>query len=582
VRKRVIGALTIAALVIMATLRVMDLSWSRAEILTAAEQRAANLALILAEYISGSFAAGDAALRQLTLHSRRVGGPGAPDAAWAPILASARAGVTGIGAISIIDGAGVIRHSTRRDIIGQSRRDEYQRMQPLGPGEDNLLVGPPFRSPIDPSIALIPIARKLEPADGTFDGAVVASFMPAEPRRFFQSIDVGARGALSVIHPTGAILFREPSTTDPIGESARDNPIFAAASKNVAPGTLRAPIADGGAEMISAFHTTEVQPLILAVSLDQGEVLAHWRRELMWSISVFGVATVLLGATLFVLFRQMDAKSVAEAELVRARQAEADRLRGANEQLAATLEREQQARREAESANAVKDQFLMTVSHELRTPLTAIAGWARLLVDGMVSDTQRESALKTIERNAQAQTRLIEDLLDVSGIMTGKLRLDRRRVQVGDVVQVSVEAVRPVADAKQVTLVAEIAPDTGFVSADTERLQQIVWNLLSNAVKFTPSGGRVTISSVRIDETVQVAVSDTGLGITPEFLPHVFDRFRQGESSASRRHGGLGLGLAIVRSLVELHGGTVTAESKGQGRGATFTVRLPAPIRRMA
>jgi signal transduction histidine kinase len=221
------------------------------------------------------------------------------------------------------------------------------------------------------------------------------------------------------------------------------------------------------------------------------------------------------------------------------------------------------------------------VSHELRTPLTAIAGWAKLLVDGMVTEPQKHAALRTIERNARTQTRLIEDLLDVSGIMTGKLRLDVRKVQLNEVISASIDAVRPAADAKRIELTATVEPDSGDVMADPERLQQVIWNLLSNAVKFTPDGGKVTFYASRNHQHVEIVVSDTGIGIAPDFLPHVFDRFRQADAGSTRRHGGLGLGLAIARNLVELHGGVITAESAGDGKGARFTVRLPAPLQRV-
>jgi signal transduction histidine kinase len=218
----------------------------------------------------------------------------------------------------------------------------------------------------------------------------------------------------------------------------------------------------------------------------------------------------------------------------------------------------------------------MTVSHELRTPLTAIAGWSRMLVDGMVSDDKKEGALKSIERNAQAQKRLIEDLLDVAGFLAGKLRLDVRPIAVADVIHGAVDAIAAAANAKGVRLDTVVEPNVGTVSADPERLQQIVWNLLSNAVKFTPKDGLVSLSVTRRSSALHVTVSDTGAGIDPALLPYVFDRFRQGASGHAKSHGGLGLGLAIVRNLVELHGGTVSAHSDGVGRGATFEVLLPA------
>jgi PAS domain S-box-containing protein len=239
------------------------------------------------------------------------------------------------------------------------------------------------------------------------------------------------------------------------------------------------------------------------------------------------------------------------------------------------LAREQAARAEAEAANRLKDEFLATLSHELRTPLTAIFGWAKMLTDGYVGEDRWAEAVGVIYRNAKLQARLIDDLLDVSRIITGKLRIDVRPVDLAAVIEAAAAVVRPAASAKGVQLRAVFDPGVGSVSGDPDRLQQVIWNLLSNAVKFTPRGGSVTVRLCRSNSRIEISVSDTGAGIAPEFLPHVFDRFRQADMGTTRQHGGLGLGLAIVRHLVELHGGEVTAESAGGGSGATFTVRLP-------
>jgi PAS domain S-box-containing protein len=238
------------------------------------------------------------------------------------------------------------------------------------------------------------------------------------------------------------------------------------------------------------------------------------------------------------------------------------------------LQRERAARADAEAANRMKDDFLATLSHELRTPLTAMLGWARLLRSGDLDQETSARAVETIESNAHLQAQLIEDLLDVSRIMMGKLRLGVRPVDLALVIEASLDAVRPAAKAKSIRLLRTLDPATGFVSGDPDRLQQVVWNLLSNAVKFTPANGQVEVILEKLDSFAQITVRDTGKGIRAEFLPHVFDRFRQADSSSTRVHGGLGLGLAIVRSLVELHGGTVHAESPGEGKGATFFVRL--------
>lgn len=245
-----------------------------------------------------------------------------------------------------------------------------------------------------------------------------------------------------------------------------------------------------------------------------------------------------------------------------------------SEERSQLLSKEQAAREEAERANRLKDEFLATVSHELRTPLTAILGWTHLLRGRSASEERVRRGLDVIDRNARAQAQLVEDLLDVSRIITGKLRIDTAPVALAHVVDAAVETLKPAAEAKRITLARDV-DDGVSVVGDAARLQQIVWNLVSNAVKFTPAGGRV---EVRVEErggAVEIRVSDTGKGIHPSFLPHVFERFRQAEGGTNRGYGGLGIGLAIVRHLVELHGGTVAATSAGEGKGATFIVRLP-------
>ncbi|HEX3561065.1 MAG TPA: PAS domain S-box protein [Pyrinomonadaceae bacterium] len=235
----------------------------------------------------------------------------------------------------------------------------------------------------------------------------------------------------------------------------------------------------------------------------------------------------------------------------------------------------QEARRVAEDASRLKDEFLATVSHELRTPLTAVLGWAHMLRAEQLDERSAKNALETIERNARAQAQLIDDLLDVSRIITGKLRLDVRPVDPASFIEVAIDAVRPAAEAKGVRIQRVLDTGVRSIAGDPNRLQQVVWNLLSNAIKFTPRGGRVQVRLERVDSHVEIAVSDTGIGITQKFLPFVFDRFRQADGTTTRAHGGLGLGLSIVRHLVELHGGTVQVESQGEGLGATFTVKLP-------
>ncbi|MBI2825080.1 MAG: response regulator [Planctomycetia bacterium] len=247
----------------------------------------------------------------------------------------------------------------------------------------------------------------------------------------------------------------------------------------------------------------------------------------------------------------------------------------AAEELQALLARERAARSDAEHAGRLKDEFLATLSHELRTPLNAILGWASFIRMSEMKEDELADAMATIERNARVQAQLIDDLLDMNQILSGKLHLDVQEVDLPLVVQAALETLRPAADAKQIRIQKVIDTQTGPVLGDPARLQQIVWNLLSNAVKFTPKDGRVRIALKRDGSAVEIVVADTGEGIKPEFLPYVFDRFRQSDASTTRRHGGLGLGLSIVRHLVELQGGTVSATSAGEGQGATFTVRFP-------
>ncbi|MEO0375268.1 MAG: response regulator [Cyanobacteria bacterium P01_A01_bin.17] len=236
---------------------------------------------------------------------------------------------------------------------------------------------------------------------------------------------------------------------------------------------------------------------------------------------------------------------------------------------------ERKARAEAETANRVKDEFLATVSHELRTPLNAMLGWVQLLRGGQLSEEKSAKAIEIIERNAIAQNQLIDDLLDVSRIIRGKLKLNVKAIPLRNIVNASLDTVRHAVETKQIQLETNFAPSVALVNGDQERLQQVFWNLLTNAVKFTPEGGKITIRLEGKPNCVQVQIADTGQGIDPEHLPYMFERFRQADESSTRQKGGLGLGLAIVRHLVELHGGVVTAESAGVGQGSTFMVQLP-------
>jgi signal transduction histidine kinase/ActR/RegA family two-component response regulator len=251
-----------------------------------------------------------------------------------------------------------------------------------------------------------------------------------------------------------------------------------------------------------------------------------------------------------------------------------DAKRSADER-ASLLEAERAARVEIERISLVKDEFLATLSHELRTPLNAVLGWSAVLLTRSHGDAEMQRGLETIARNARAQAQLIDDLLDMNRIVSGTIRLDVQRIELSAIVEAALDSVRPSVEAKSIALRRTLDPAAGLVFGDPNRLQQVVWNLLTNAVKFTPKGGKIDVVVHRVNSHVEIDVRDSGMGIAAEFLPHLFERFRQADSSTTRKYGGLGLGLSIVKQLVELHGGSVVAQSAGEGTGATFTVSLP-------
>jgi signal transduction histidine kinase len=278
-------------------------------------------------------------------------------------------------------------------------------------------------------------------------------------------------------------------------------------------------------------------------------------------IASFGILTIALLVSVF------DASLERHSRLLAASQAAVEERQG-------MLVREREARSQAESVSAMKDEFLATLSHELRTPLNAVLGWAVLLQRGTQDAATRQRGLEAIERNARAQAKLIDDLLDMSRIIAGKVRLEVQEIDAAGFVEAAVETARPAALAKRIELTTRLAGG-GAITGDPNRLQQVMWNLLSNAVKFTPAEGTIGVTLERAGPEVVITVADSGIGIAPEFLPHVFGRFRQADASTTRRHGGLGLGLAIARQLVELQGGTIAVDSQGTGCGTTFIVRFP-------
>jgi signal transduction histidine kinase len=341
-----------------------------------------------------------------------------------------------------------------------------------------------------------------------------------------------------------------------------------------------------GTPVYAAFSRSALTGMTVGLALPREEVDGPIRR-ILWILAGAWVVILGLGTAIGLAFGQVivramrgasqSAMALARGDAVlpaHSRIIEIDELSTGLRLAAETLEARN---RERDEASRLKDEFLMTVSHELRTPLTAIYGWARMLSTGQIRDAQRPRAIDAIDRNAAALQQLVNDLLDVSRVVSGRLRLDVEPIALPDVVAAAIDAIRPAAHAKQIAVVTSMDEGDLCVWGDAGRLQQVIWNLLSNAVRFTPAGGSIEVAVARASGGLEIVVSDTGPGIDAAFLPHAFERFRQGAAGTTRAHGGLGLGLAIVRHLVELHGGTVEAVNNTPAPGATFRILLPAP-----
>jgi signal transduction histidine kinase/CheY-like chemotaxis protein len=402
-------------------------------------------------------------------------------------------------------------------------------------------------------------------------GIVAASFNRSTPRRWAAHAAL-VPAAIALLSLIGYLydaseLYSIPGRTAIALQTATF--VLAAAAALILAIPESAPMRVFGDPSAAGIATRRLLPFVIVVPIVTGE-LRLLGEQLGWYDTAFGVALHTL-AEIALLLIVLWWTGLAIARQARERQlAEAARER--------LLTLEQEARHEAERQATIRDEFLATLSHELRTPLNAVLGWSHILRTDLGNPERALHAIEVIERNARLQTQLISDLLDMSRIVSGKMRLHVQPVELPAVIAAAVEAVQPAADARGVRLQQSIEPPGQVVHGDPARLQQVVWNLLSNAVKFTPRGGRVHVVLARVGSHVQLRVSDTGEGIAAEFLPMLFERFRQADSGAARAHGGLGLGLALVKQLVELYGGTVKAESDGAGRGATFTVDLPLAI----
>jgi signal transduction histidine kinase/CheY-like chemotaxis protein len=548
--KLAVVAFTLVALAALIVLRVADLWWWRSELLDAGDRRAGNLTMILSAFVRGTLAASDASLRQLTIEAQRIGGAQAPAAVWAPILAAAQAALPGVTSVSIVDAAGIIRHSTQRLIIGQSRRDEYVFHQLATDSSKALVVSTPIFSFTVPKQLLIPLGRRLNQPDGSFDGIVATAFSPSALRSFFQTVNAGREGVVWVLHPDGLVLFREPSTTNPIGERVPDNPIVRAASR--APtGSLRGPIGPGGPVLLTAYHQTAEPALIVAVSLSQSEILAEWWRQVTASLAVLAVLGFAAAGTWFVLFRQIDARDAAEQALSRAQRLESiGRLTGG-------------------------------VAHDFNNMLTVILGNTSILKEHAGPAQRGSGELDQIEEAARRAADLTRRLL----AFARRQPLQAAIVDLNDLTRdLHPMLVRLLGE--DITVALRTGSSPCLANVDAVQVESALMNLCVNARHAMPQGGLLSIETgdITLDETyarghddvtpgphVMVSVSDTGTGIAREHLAHIFEPFFTTKGAGQ----GTGLGLSMVYGMVRQSNGHARVYSE-VGHGTTFKLYFPA------
>ncbi|HEV8628719.1 MAG TPA: ATP-binding protein, partial [Thermoanaerobaculia bacterium] len=531
-------------------------SWSlilfsqRRQTLQRTERRAANLALILSEYVREDFESVDRTLRDIGVVSREIGGSAAPTREWDRFLRPIRAGVPEVGSLTITDAQGTIRYSTIPQLVGQSRRDRFIfRRLAAGKG-DVLVLDTPFRGLFGKHEMMLPLGRRLVGADGGFDGTVVATFLPAASRRFFATVDVGRDGMLWVFHPDGLVLFREPSAQNPIGESARGNPIFGAARAR-RDGVVRGPIARGGLLAISAFRTVPEPGLVVGVTLGEREALAEWRKQAWLSAVGLLLLATLLGAAFALLVRQIDARAAAEMALARAQRLEAI------------------------------GQLTGGVAHDFNNLLTVVLGNASLLRLELVSGSDAaRHGVEEIERAAHSGAELTQRLLAFA-------RRQPLRVETLDL-NVLVTRLAPMLRhflSEDVTLQLRLAATPCVAAVDPVQLETMLANLCVNARDAMPRGGLllVTTALMTLDSNyaaanpdalagrfVELAVSDTGVGIPPEVQPHLFEPFFTTKEPGR----GTGLGLSMVYGFVKQSGGHVKIYSE-VGHGTAVKAYFP-------
>jgi len=551
-RKLAIGLVTAVVLVSLVALRTADLWIRRQQILRAGDHRAENLALILAGYVRQTFAAGDAALRQLALHSQRIGGTNATADDWLPLLQAARVGLTGIGSISVVDATGIIRHATQPLIVGQSRRDQFVFTRLASDTVDRLVADVPFRIIGGNRAFIIPLGRRLTTKTGAFDGIVVASLFPDSLRSFFRNVDVGRDGVVAVFHDGGSVLFLEPSERNPIGERASGSPMFEAAKRMGGSGLFRGRIEPAAPVLRTAFRSLLDERLIVAVSLSERELLADWNRDTATSLA-FGLALlVAVVALLLALYRQMDVRHSAEQALVRAQRLES------------------------------LGQLTGGVAHDFNNLLTVILGNVSLLktASGRGALASQDDSLGEIERAGRRAADLTRQLL----AFARRQPLLPRVIDLANSVTGAEVMLRRVAG-ESTTLRIVPASSPCLANVDPVQIETALLNLCMNARDAMPNGGTIIIESGKatLDENYArtaedvtpgrysfIAVSDSGTGIPAEHISRLFEPFFTTKAPGK----GTGLGLSMVYGFVKQSGGHVKVYSE-VGRGTSVKLYFP-------
>jgi signal transduction histidine kinase/CheY-like chemotaxis protein len=546
----VVGIATALALSALVGLRTADLWARRDEILDAGDKRAQNLALILAGYIRSAFAAGDAALRQVAVYSQRVGGPVAPAAEWLPTLQAARVGLTAVGAISVVDANGIIRHSTQPAILGQSRRDQFVFTRLASDTTDRFVADLPFRAFVPNRPFIIPFARRITSPTGAFEGIVVASFYPDSLREFFRNVDVGSQGSINVFHDGGVVLFREPSDANPIGEQATGSPLFEAAKRSRGLGLFSGRVEPSGPVLRTAFRSLDEQRLIVAVSLSEPELLANWTRDVETSAAAAAFATLAAIGFVLLLYRQMDIRDAAEQALIRSQRLES------------------------------LGQLTGGVAHDFNNLLTVILGNVSLMKTSGSGALARDESLGEIERAAGRAADLTRQLL---AFARRQPLLPRVVDLAGAVASAEPMLRRVVGESADLRFVPASGPV--LANVDPVQIETALLNLCINARDAMPRGGTAIVETGKavLDEHyaratadvtpgryVFIAVSDTGGGIPPEHLPRLFEPFFTTKAPGQ----GTGLGLSMVYGFVKQSGGHVKVYSE-VGRGTSVKMYFP-------